>query len=187
MIFAALLKVKDNQKRRFKSLEVVETVDAQDTLWRKLRFKVDNWNKLKNLCSKQIGERMKKKEALGDENEGLPDGFKNQLEGLTADSLKPFTVNQIKKVRVLIDEAIAQDEKDMLEAEKKRNQALFEVGNHLHESVPVDDNEDNNKVERTFGDTQMNKKYSHVDLIHMIDGKKYNIKNLTSFFYKFIC
>ena len=27
-----------------------------------------------------------------------------------------------------------------------------------------------NKVERTYGDIEVRKKYSHVDLIHMIDG-----------------
>lgn len=54
--------------------------------------------------------------------------------------------------------------------EKERNNALKEIGNHLHESVPVDDDEDNNKVERMYGDCESKKKYSHVDLIHMIDG-----------------
>jgi len=44
------------------------------------------------------------------------------------------------------------------------------VGNHLHPSVPVSDNEDENKVERTSGDCTTKGKYSHVDLIHMIDG-----------------
>ena len=44
------------------------------------------------------------------------------------------------------------------------------IGNLLHESVPVSDNEDNNRVERTFGDLQSRKKYSHVDLVVMIDG-----------------
>ena len=34
-------------------------------------------------------------------------------------------------------------------------------------SVPV---QDNNGVERTFGDCAVRKKYSHIDLIHMIDG-----------------
>jgi len=29
---------------------------------------------------------------------------------------------------------------------------------------------DNNGVERTWGDIQTRKKYSHIDLIHMIDG-----------------
>jgi seryl-tRNA synthetase len=46
------------------------------------------------------------------------------------------------------------------------------VGNLLHDSVPVSDNEDNNRLERTVGDAgqQFRKKYSHVDLIEMIDG-----------------
>ena len=30
--------------------------------------------------------------------------------------------------------------------------------------------QDNNGVERTFGDCAVRKKYSHIDLIHMIDG-----------------
>lgn len=59
---------------------------------------------------------------------------------------------------------------ELLRVEKKRNEVLKEIGNLLHESVPVDDNEDNNKVERTFGDCGTRKKYSHVDLICMIDG-----------------
>jgi len=55
--------------------------------------------------------------------------------------------------------------KALVETERVRNEALREVGNLLHSSVPVDDNEDNNRVERTWGDIKMKKKYSHVDLI----------------------
>ena len=40
----------------------------------------------------------------------------------------------------------------------------------LHESVPVTDNEDFNRVERTHGDCQVKKKYSHVDIVEFIDG-----------------
>lgn len=76
----------------------------------------------------------------------------------------------MNKVRALIDTAIVQNESDLITTEKERNNALREVGNHLHESVPVSDNEDENKIERTFGDCEQRKKYSHVDLIHMIDG-----------------
>lgn len=43
-------------------------------------------------------------------------------------------------------------------------------GNLLHESVPVTDNEDFNRVERTHGDCQVKKKYSHVDIVEFIDG-----------------
>lgn len=77
------------------------------------------------------------------------------------------------QVRLAIDEAIVKNESDLLKTEKERNNALREIGNHLHESVPVDDNEDNNVIERTFGDCQSTKKYSHVDLIHMVDGRSF--------------
>jgi seryl-tRNA synthetase len=161
--------VRENQKKRFKDVNLVETVIAQDTEWRALRFKVDTCNKLKNVCSKEIGEKMKKKEDQGGD-EPVPENIANNLEKIKGEDLRPLTVNQIKKVRVLIDEAIVKNEKLMQEAEVKRNYALREVGNHLHESVPVDDDEDNNKVERTWGDCEKKGKYSHVDLIHMIDG-----------------
>ncbi|KAG5863341.1 hypothetical protein JTB14_000250 [Gonioctena quinquepunctata] len=75
-----------------------------------------------------------------------------------------------RKVRTLIDEAVIKNEDELIKTEKERNEALREVGNHLHDSVPVDDDEDHNKVERTFGDCEVRKKYSHVDLIHMVDG-----------------
>lgn len=73
-------------------------------------------------------------------------------------------------MRVLIDEAILQSEEELEKVEKERNEALREIGNHLHDSVPVSDNEDENRVERMYGDCNIRKKYSHVDLIHMIDG-----------------
>jgi len=45
------------------------------------------------------------------------------------------------------------------------------MANWLHESVPVGDDEDvSNRVERISGDIEQRKKYSHVDLIHMIGG-----------------
>lgn len=163
-------KIRENQTKRFKDVGLVNTVIEKDATWRQLRHKADQWNKLKNVCSKEIGEKMKKKEPQGDANEAVPEEVVQKLADLTSDLLKPLTVNQIKKVRVLIDEAVIKNDNDLLQTEKDRNAALREVSNHLHESVPVSNDEDENKVERTFGDCEMKKKYSHVDLIHMIDG-----------------
>lgn len=163
-------KIRENQTKRFKDLKLVETVIEKDSEWRSCRHLADNWNKLKNVCSKEIGEKMKKKQSPGDENESVPNELVANLGNLTADELKTLTVNQIKKVRVLIDAAVIENERKLAEAETARNAALREVGNHLHESVPVSDNEDENKVERTYGDCTAKGKYSHVDLIHMIDG-----------------
>jgi seryl-tRNA synthetase len=48
------------------------------------------------------------------------------------------------------------------ELEKKRNELLTLIGNLVHDSVPVSDDEANNRVERTHGDCIIVKKYSHV-------------------------
>lgn len=163
-------KIRENQKLRFKDLNLVETVIAKDTEWRKNVNIRDNLNKLKNRCSKEVGEKMKKKQAPGEEDEPIPDDITSNLENVTGDRLKELTINQIKKVRILIDAALTDTESKLTELEAARNLALREVGNHLHSSVPVSDNEDENKVERTFGDCSLKGKYSHVDLIVMIDG-----------------
>lgn len=89
-------KVKENQRKRFKDVALVETVISQDTEWRQRRHRGDNLNKLKNVCSKEIGEKMKKKEPVGDENESVPDKIKSDLTQLNADILRGLTVNQIK-------------------------------------------------------------------------------------------
>lgn len=91
-------KIRQNQIHRFKDVALVDKVIEKDTLWRQLRHKADNWNKLKNVCSKEIGDKMKKKEPQGDANEALTENVLTQLENLTGDLLKSLTINQIKKV-----------------------------------------------------------------------------------------
>merc|ERR1712137_1313210 len=78
---------------------------------------------------------------------------------------------QLKKVRSLIDEAMAANNQVLEDQAKVRDDTLREIGNWLHPSVPVSNDEDaDNRTERTFGDIEQRKKYSHVDLIHMIGG-----------------
>merc|ERR1712156_564347 len=75
------------------------------------------------------------------------------------------------RIRVLIDEAIEKNKVKMEEMEKSRDSILGEMSNWLHPSVPVSNDEDaDNRVERTWGDIEGRKKYSHFDLIHMIGG-----------------
>ncbi|XP_014212402.1 serine--tRNA ligase, cytoplasmic [Copidosoma floridanum] len=167
-------KVRENQRKRFKDVGLVDTVIDKDKTWRQLRHRADNLNKLKNVCSKEIGEKMKRKEpqpAADEAGDAVPQHIAQDLDAqVTPDNLKTLSVAQIKKLRVLIDEAIAENARELERTEAVRNEALREVGNHLHSSVPVSNDEDENKVERTYGDCMQRKKYSHVDLIHMIDG-----------------
>ncbi|KAJ9590901.1 hypothetical protein L9F63_016058 [Diploptera punctata] len=162
-------KIRNNQGKRFKDVSLVDKVVEKDVIWRQLRHKADNLNKLKNLCSKEVGEKMKKKERIGD-NEYLPQHIIENMELVTVEVLTSLTVTQIKNLRTLIDEGIRENNLNLLQIEKDRNNALREIGNHLHCSVPISNDEDENKVERTFGDCTQKKLYSHVDLIHMIDG-----------------
>ncbi|EDX03561.1 GD22783 [Drosophila simulans] len=146
--------VRENQKKRFKDVALVETVIAKDTEWRQCRHRADNLNKVKNVCSKVIGEKMKKKEPVGAMSEDLPADVTKDLTEIVAETLQPLTVNQIKQLRVLIDDAMTENQKSLELAEQTRNTSLREVGNHLHESVPVSNDEDENRVERTFGDCE---------------------------------
>ncbi|NWS78726.1 SYSC protein, partial [Crotophaga sulcirostris] len=133
------------------------------------RFRADNLNKLKNLCSKTIGDKMKKKEPVGTD-ESIPESVQN-LDELTADVLGALQVSQIKKVRLLIDEAILKCDAERVRLEAERFESLREIGNLLHPSVPISNDEDaDNKVERVWGDCSCRKKYSHVDLVVMVDG-----------------
>lgn len=92
-------KIREIQRKRFKDTGLVDAVVEKDTIWRQFRHTLDNWNKLKNVCSKAIGEKMKKKEPQGDENQAAPNNVVSKLDSLTVEILQPLTVNQIKKVR----------------------------------------------------------------------------------------
>ncbi|XP_006034431.1 serine--tRNA ligase, cytoplasmic [Alligator sinensis] len=161
--------VRDMQIKRFKDPGLVDALVQADAAWRRCRFRTDYLNKLKNLCSKTIGEKMKKKEPVGDD-ESLPESAQ-KLDDLTADILAGLQVSQIKKVRILIDNAILKCDSERVKLEAQRFENLREIGNLLHPSVPISNDEDvDNKVERIWGDCTTTKKYSHVDLVVMVDG-----------------
>ncbi|XP_046565749.1 serine--tRNA ligase, cytoplasmic-like [Haliotis rubra] len=162
-------KIKENQAKRFKDVTLVDKVVDHDTAWRKLRFRADLLNKLKNMCSKVIGEKMKKKEAVGDDS-AVPSEVLDNMDSITQDQLAGLTVNQIKKVRVEIDEAMKKNDSDLATEETLRNECLKDIGNLIHESCIVSNDEAENGIERTFGETEVTKKYSHIDLVVMVDG-----------------
>ncbi|XP_022105365.1 serine--tRNA ligase, cytoplasmic-like [Acanthaster planci] len=163
-------KIKENQAKRYKDVTLVDKVVEADTKWRKLRYEADNLNKMKNLCSRTIGEKMKKKEPVGSEDEQLPAKIAETLNDCIAEDLKELSVSQLKKARQLIDEQIARCNEERVVCETTRKENMMEIGNFLHESVIISNDEDDNGIVKMVGDCQVKKRYSHVDLIHMIDG-----------------
>lgn len=63
------------------------------------------------------------------------------VDNITPEVMKTLSINQIKSFRVLLDKAITDNEAKVAAAESARNIALSEIGNFLHESVPVSNNE----------------------------------------------
>jgi len=159
-----------NQRKRFKKTELVDAVVDIDALWRKLRFRSDLWNKIKKLVSKTVGDKMKAKQPLGDPESAVPEDVVYNLDSVTQETLNGLTVMQLKKMSTLIDSESKKNMEAMEKCEKDRHRQLFDIGNLLHPSVPINDNEDYNEVLRLHGDIETRKKYSHVDLIAMIDG-----------------
>ena len=79
------------------SVAMVDKVVEFDNLWRQARFEADNWNKLKNMASKVIGEKMKKKEPVVD-TDSLEDSLVTGLGQMSLEQCSGLTVTQIKKV-----------------------------------------------------------------------------------------
>lgn len=134
--------IRDSQKKRYKPVELVDKVIEHDTQWRTARYQADQWNKIKNLCGKTIGAKKQAKENEGDSEE-LPGDFKIDLEIVNADSLAKLTIKQIKRVSTLIDTEIERTKERLIKSENDRNSALHEIGNIVHDSVPVSNNEVN--------------------------------------------
>ncbi|KAL3117190.1 hypothetical protein niasHT_007593 [Heterodera trifolii] len=161
--------IRKSQVGRFADVSLVDKVISADSEWRKERFFLDGLNRAIKVCSTAIGDKMKKKESTGD-SDAIPEGQIKSLAELKMDDIKEMTISQIKTVKGMVDEEVGRTKLRMETLEGDRNEQLAKIGNLLHNSVPISDNEEENRVERTFGDCANRKSYSHVDLVVMCDG-----------------
>ncbi|KAI3380763.1 hypothetical protein SNEBB_003259 [Seison nebaliae] len=164
--------VRESQRRRYADVTLVDQVLEKDKEWRQAIFRNDLYNRLLRQCSKAIGEKMKKKSIDGD-NDGIGaiiDELCTNVEELDLSGLKVLSVNGIKEVKLKLDDEQKKNKDRTLQLDNERKNLLNHIGNLVHDSVPINNDEDLNKVEYTSGDIETIKKYSHIDLIHMIDG-----------------
>ncbi|GAA5896011.1 hypothetical protein JCM6882_005585 [Rhodosporidiobolus microsporus] len=117
-----LKSVLESQKRRFASEELVNEVLAEYKQWVKTQFDTQQLQKEVNGVKKEIGAKMKAKE--------------------NADDLKA------KKTE--LDTKIAELGTKATEEEAAMRKKASTIGNIVHDSVPISDDEENNKVIRTF-------------------------------------
>lgn len=147
--------VRESQKKRFKSVEIVDEIIELDEKWRQKLFSVDQNKKEYRKNSNEIKLLFK--------NKG-----KEEISGINNNEL----VESIKQKQLVIDDNIKKLEKEMAEIESQLNQKLNKVGNLVHESVPISQDENDNIVVKNWGEcrTDQEKCKHHHELLHMIDG-----------------
>eukprot|EP01063_Lacrimia_lanifica_P015384 TRINITY_DN22168_c0_g1_i1.p1 TRINITY_DN22168_c0_g1~~TRINITY_DN22168_c0_g1_i1.p1 ORF type:complete len:491 (+),score=256.65 TRINITY_DN22168_c0_g1_i1:81-1553(+) len=167
--------LRESQRRRCKPPEFVDKVIDLDVQLRAAQVKAQTLKKVAGYCSKMYGERRKKKIPDG-ENAPIPDEMKAKVEALTKEDLEVLTGAQLmsfsKEINQMSVHEVAEEER----LEKERDAAIKLVGNIVHESLEADDNEDNNRVVRTWaGPTgaipeTTEDTWNHVDLMELLGG-----------------
>jgi len=134
--------IRESQRRRYKDVGLVDKVIELDKAWRVKSFDRDQLKKDFNALNKQIATKRKAKEDATELQEQSKE-LKKSIE----------VANEAEK-----------------EAATARDQAIGVIGNLVHDSVPVNDDEEHNEIVRTFGTprTKEDAKYNHVDLVGLL-------------------
>ncbi|ORX91470.1 hypothetical protein BCR34DRAFT_581444 [Clohesyomyces aquaticus] len=115
-------KIRESQRKRFAPVEVVDEVISDFEDHRKTQYAATQIGSQINALQKQIGAKKKAKESADDLLKEMSD----------------------------LKEAKKKKEDEAAEKLVKLHIKVKSIGNYVHESVPVSDNEDNNTVERKW-------------------------------------
>lgn len=132
--------IRHSQRARYQPVEWVDQLIEHDKLWRTSRYQCDRLKSLKGICSKVIATKKKDREADGNTHE-LPTDWIISLETVTPVALAALTIKQIIGISLTLDTEIEELEKKANEAENQRDTILLKIGNLVHSSVPVSDDE----------------------------------------------
>ncbi|KAF8097966.1 hypothetical protein N665_0278s0027 [Sinapis alba] len=137
--------IRESQRRRFASVEVVDEIIKLDKEWRQRQFEVDNFRKEFNKLNKQVA---KLKISGADASEVIQQTEKNKQDA-------------------------SEKEAEVREAYAALMAKLETVGNLIHDSVPVNNDEANNAVTKVWGEKLVAspglKLKNHVDLVELLD------------------
>mmetsp|Transcript_12011 Transcript_12011/g.18934 ORF Transcript_12011/g.18934 Transcript_12011/m.18934 type:complete len:456 (-) Transcript_12011:28-1395(-) len=139
--------IRESQRRRFESVELVDEVIAKDKEWRDARGELDDCNAQMNKLGKEISKIMR-------ETKGNKEAVASQLEQ-----------------KANIEKRIAELKENVVTIKNELDSKLHTVGNLIDETVPCFEDEEHNRVERTFGEcTPLGEGRPHHELLWMIDG-----------------
>ncbi|XP_076895501.1 serine--tRNA ligase isoform X1 [Bidens hawaiensis] len=133
--------IRESQRRRGASVEVVDEVIQLDKEWRQRKFELDQLKTDFNRINKEVA--------------------KLKISGEDASSLIQST--QENK------DSTARKQEEVQEAEDALYSKLATIGNLVHDSVPVSNDEANNAVVRTWGERREEPKLkNHVELVELL-------------------
>ncbi|KAJ9141246.1 hypothetical protein P3X46_031803 [Hevea brasiliensis] len=140
--------IRESQRRRFANVDIIDEIISLDREWRQRQFELDNLRKELNKINKQIAQ-------LKIAGEDATELIKNTNDNKQLSADKEAEV-QLASLALI-----------------KRLEA---VGNLVHDSVPVSDDEANNAVIRVWGEKRSDPKLkNHVELVELLgiaDTKK---------------
>ncbi|KAJ3682586.1 hypothetical protein LUZ60_015159 [Juncus effusus] len=135
-------RVRESQKRRFANVDVVDEIIELDKELRKRIFGLDGFKKELNKINKEVGKL-------------------KISPNLDATEL----INRAKDIKRQIEE----EQKELKAVKDLLNSKRETVGNLVHDSVPISDDEENNLVIRTVGEGRKEEKLkNHVDLVNLL-------------------
>lgn len=173
--------LRESQRRRFSDPASVDAVIDIDVKWRRTQFITEACKKTINNCSKAVGVKKKSKEADGDSATIPEDVLAAAREGtIQSETLASLCVLQLKELSKLLSNQVANLAKEAEELVVERDKFIMKVGNIVHESVPVSNDEDTgNAVIRTWGDVTRRVPMNHVDCMERL-GCMDTSKTITS-------
>lgn len=133
--------IKESQRRRYASVELVDEVIAADVAWRGCQHQLEQLRKEYNQITKVIGLKKRAKEEAAEET---------------------------AKSKALAEDIKAK-EAEVDEARTGVDARLLSIGNLVHDSVPVHDDEAHNAVTRTWGTRREKQRFNHVDLVGLTE------------------
>ncbi|KAK5575166.1 hypothetical protein RB653_010422 [Dictyostelium firmibasis] len=135
--------IRQSQKVRYANVDAVQEVIDLDKIAKETKYRLDNSNAEYAKLNKSIA--MKKKA------------------GENADEI----IAQAEE----LNQSIIKLKVEVSEVELSLKKKLKPIGNIVHESVPIDNNEDNNQIVRTWGECKTSEGLlHHHELLEMIDG-----------------
>lgn len=139
-------KIKESQRKRFAPENVVDEVIALYEEARRARYEVMQIGSELNALQKEIGKRKKNKEDAG----------------------------VLMEQKAALEKRKKEAEEHASEQESRRDRKIRTIGNYVHESVPVSNNEDDNVVVRTWAPenvlVEKRNCLSHHEVLTRLDG-----------------